>query len=991
MRLPATPCRKSLLPETTIRRFPRYPARSPAYAFGARPSTAYAARAMSIFDRAVGRAARFIDDVLLLPDEMRERLDRADAALDAGRPAEAEPIFRGVLEARPGVLRALIGWARALEGTGDLAGARLALAEARQQDPDDPRLALLAARLALASHDPGAAVTAAREAARRLAPVGGTAFAEACELRARAEWMRGRPDRAARELRKAIAARPDDLETRIALVEALVDADELPAARRASKGVDPAGLDDHRATRLGLALHRAGDPAGAAPLLERAAQLGSTKALEALARQALARDEPERAEQHARMAVARGGGAAALSTLADVLSAQGRDGEAAHALLAGSATRPGGDRELLVRAARVVPLGDPIELVRVADALEVVSPADPAARALRAHALLGRGELEACRALLEASPPSEPREVLAAARLALADRHPQDALAILDRGEASERLRPRHADTDAAQTLRRDALRMLWKRGSGVAGEGDGDEVDLAAAIDGVLAFAEERRLVDAIVRARALRDELDRPLLLAILGEFNAGKSTLVNAFVGADVAPTGILPTTATLNVLRGGAEKRVRVVRKDGTTREGDWEDLKRLLGDAEDEGAIVDHVEIVLPSELLERVWILDTPGSNAPNPEHEALAREAMRRADAALWVFDAGQAGKASEGAILASVRASKRTVIAALNKTDRLKPEQLAQVKAVLAQDMPEIGPDPVALSARAALRAKMASDDAAFEASGFPALVRRLEDDVFSRSRTLKRRACAGRLLELLRDALATEAEAEGVHLERRTALQRAGQRLGSASGGLVTALDHAIDDLEGAQSRAFEEAASEVLSFVRPRTNRFATHGADPEDRAFLAEVIQNRLDHASDSTAAKLGEALGGMLGTALAGSGLEPVLPLRVEAAIAPPLASFGGYQAGLLSGGALRRFFDEVLPTATLSVKPIAEALGQARAHPREGLRPALDAAVTELARSLERELREAGETAERDWERLRARTYEPLRALHEVLEELVG
>ena len=114
------------------------------------------------------------------------------------------------------------------------------------------------------------------------------------------------------------------------------------------------------------------------------------------------------------------------------------------------------------------------------------------------------------------------------------------------------------------------------------------------------------------------------------------------------------------------------------------------------------------------------------------------------------------------------------------------------------------------------------------------------------------------------------------------------------------------------------------------------------------------------------------------------------LALRVEAAIAPPVAAFGGFQAGLLSGGALRRFFDEVLPTATLSVKPIADALGQARAFPREGLKPALDLATAELLRELERDVGATGEAARRDWERLRARTYEPLRALHEVLEELV-
>ncbi len=939
---------------------------------------------MSIFDRAVGRAARFIDDVLLLPDEVRERLERGDEDLEAQRFRDAERIFREILEERPGLLRALLGYARALEGNGDIHGARLALLEARQQEPDDPRLSLVAARLALASGDPGAAVTSAREAARRLAGQGGPLFAEACVLRARGESMRGRPDRAARELRKALAAEPGDVDNQLALVEALVSAHEFLAARRAAKGLDEVGLDDTRTMRLGLALHQANDPVAARPLLERAAQWGSTQALEALARQALARGDAVAGEVHARMAVARGGGANALSTLADLLAAQGRDGEAAQALLAASETRGGGDREMLLRAARIVPLGDARELVRVADALSTADEAEAVARALRAHALLSRGEREGCRALLTETP-SEPREVLAAARLALDEQRPQDAIFWLDRADIDETLRPRGADARFAQALRRDALRILWR------GPGDGGEVDLAAAIDGVMAFAEERRLSLAVAQARVLRDELDRPLLLAILGEFNAGKSTLVNAFVGADVAPTGILPTTATLNLLRGGAERRVRVVRKDGTTREGDWDDLKRLLGDAEAEGAIIDHVEIVLPSELLERVWILDTPGSNAPNQEHEALAREAMRRADAALFVFDAAQAGKASEGRVLDNVRAGKRTVVAALNKVDRLKPEQLAEVRAVLARDMPEIGPHPVTISARAALRAKVQEDEAAFHQSGFPALLERLEADVFSQSRALKRRACAGRLLALLRDALATEEEAALAYESRRAALRKTEEHLAGVALQAQTAIDRAIDDLESRQERAFEEAAAEVLSFVRPRTSRFATHGADPEDRAFLAEVIQNRLEQASESTSRQLKEEFAIALGATLAESGFETHLSPRIDATIAPAFAAFGGFQAGLLSGGALPRFFDEVLPTITLSVGPIAEALGHTRAHPRERLRPALESGMARLFRALEEDVRTAAELAHHEWEYTRARTYEPLRVLHEVLEELVG
>src|SRR6187402_2609491 len=49
----------------------------------------------------------------------------------------------------------------------------------------------------------------------------------------------------------------------------------------------------------------------------------------------------------------------------------------------------------------------------------------------------------------------------------------------------------------------------------------------------------------------------------LVILGEFNHGKSTFVNALLGAEVLPTGITPTTASINHVIHADQPRARVV--------------------------------------------------------------------------------------------------------------------------------------------------------------------------------------------------------------------------------------------------------------------------------------------------------------------------------------------------------------------------------------------------------------------------------------------
>ncbi len=697
--------------------------------------------------------------------------------------------------------------------------------------------------------------------------------------------------------------------------------------------------------RVGAALLRAGLDRDASPWLDQAAQAGVEGAELDLGRVALARGALDEAEQLARRAVARGVGAAGLLVLVDVLKASGREGEAAEALAA-AATWRGHDANLLRAAVRVTPLSDPSSLERHADVLERRVPGDGAAEAARAWACLVRGDLAPARALDGAN--GEPRAQLVRAALALCEERPPDALRALDALGASPGLSP--PDVREAERLRRDALRALWR--------GPHGEVDLAAAIDAVARFAAERGLDATERRAAALRDELDRPLLLAVLGEFNAGKSTLINAFVGADVAPTGILPTTATLNVLRGGAERRVRVVRTDGTTREGGYEELESLLADAEgDEGVseassapAIDRVEIVLPSETLERVWVLDTPGTNALDEAHQQLALEAVRRADAALWLFDAGQAGKHTEARMLDELSASGRVVVPVLNKIDRLRPGDVAEVLAVLSEALASL-PEVVPISARAALRARLADDPEGLEASGFDRLTARLERDVFARSRSLKRAACGRRLLGILDGALETEAQAAAGQDARIARLAALASPLASISVGFDDTLDEVLGALERARDAAFDEAAAEVLSFVRPRAHRFERHGADPEDRAFLADVLDQRLGAALDACDAALQARASTSFARVLEGAGFEPAeIDRRVAAAVGAPVAAFRGYQRGMLAGGALRRFFDEVLPHATLEHASIALALGAARADARQELRPTLSEGLHDSA-----------------------------------------
>ncbi|MGA8770596.1 MAG: dynamin family protein, partial [Rhodomicrobium sp.] len=65
-----------------------------------------------------------------------------------------------------------------------------------------------------------------------------------------------------------------------------------------------------------------------------------------------------------------------------------------------------------------------------------------------------------------------------------------------------------------------------------------------------------------------ALQARIDEGLLrVAVLGQFKRGKSTLLNALLGAPLLPSGVIPVTAIPTFIRAGAEAKARISFLDG----------------------------------------------------------------------------------------------------------------------------------------------------------------------------------------------------------------------------------------------------------------------------------------------------------------------------------------------------------------------------------------------------------------------------------------
>ncbi|HEY8925381.1 MAG TPA: dynamin family protein, partial [Polyangia bacterium] len=498
----------------------------------------------------------------------------------------------------------------------------------------------------------------------------------------------------------------------------------------------------------------------------------------------------------------------------------------------------------------------------------------------------------------------------------------------------------------------------------------------------------EPRLLPLAVPMARAA-EAFDRPLLVAVMGEFNAGKSSLVNALAGDAVAPVGVTPTTATINVLRYGAPGG-RVSYHDGTTREMGAASVGPFLAGLGDrEAATIRQVEVFAPLEALRRVEIVDTPGLNSLRPEHERVAREFLVEADALVWVFAAGQAAKASEREALQLARGAGKHVLGVVNKIDRAAPDEVAGVLRHVETTLGDLIEGAVPLSAQAALAARRAGDGAGQTQSGLAALEARLDRTFFARARELKRATALAALRRFLgeaRAAVATEASAPDSVVStdvapppvspaagvastaaRRSALSAAAERLGSALAAERVTLRSRLQE-------GFRLAASEVRDLVQPRAWPFGEHRADPADEAFLAELLEDATTRATAATRVRLRAAIDGVgpdvdgehaRGAGAGGPGstarppavaTPPPRAAELKEAVEDAIERFRAYARGVTEGAATV-FFRVDLPRIRLDLGAIHAALGRWSPDPEDTLFRAIERAAAAIARRAEADL----------------------------------
>jgi small GTP-binding protein len=217
---------------------------------------------------------------------------------------------------------------------------------------------------------------------------------------------------------------------------------------------------------------------------------------------------------------------------------------------------------------------------------------------------------------------------------------------------------------------------------------------------------------------------------LIVVIGEFNAGKSTFVNALLGEPLLPSGITPTTERVELVRYHPE-------------------ASRVPIDQDESMRIWQHPNTGAPG-----VALVDTPGTGSVFMKHEKTAKGFLHRSDLVIFLLSAKRALAETERLYLELAQSYGKKIVLVINQIDLIAPHEREEVRRFVESQVDKllgIRPLIFMVSARNAL------NGAAAEAGAMDALRAHLrgvlQEAPPARQKLLSQLETAERILERYR----------------------------------------------------------------------------------------------------------------------------------------------------------------------------------------------------------------------------------------------
>jgi len=178
-------------------------------------------------------------------------------------------------------------------------------------------------------------------------------------------------------------------------------------------------------------------------------------------------------------------------------------------------------------------------------------------------------------------------------------------------------------------------------------------------------------------------------PPVVAFVGDFNAGKSSIINRLFEEDICPVNACPTTSSVTRFEYGAKETIEYQSEETPPKEITRDEYKRLVTHSDNQEIVKYKFRYKIPIPLLKDVTIIDTPGfENLKNPYDTKITQKVMETADALFYIIDVNQpeiTGSAME--ILKQIKSNEDgfAIYLFANKADMKYPPKRLEIRESL------------------------------------------------------------------------------------------------------------------------------------------------------------------------------------------------------------------------------------------------------------------------------------------------------------------
>src|SRR5271154_4738581 len=220
-----------------------------------------------------------------------------------------------------------------------------------------------------------------------------------------------------------------------------------------------------------------------------------------------------------------------------------------------------------------------------------------------------------------------------------------------------------------------------------------------------------ERRSIEAVLQRlleiedsgggdKTLREKLlslERKLArnqlhLAVLGQMKRGKSSFINALLGAEILPTGVLPVTAVITEIMYAPVPKATIIRTTGQREGVDLTTLVNYLTEVGNPGnrKQVSFVEIYYPSAFLESgIILIDTPGIGSTHTHNTQITESYLEHVDAGIIVLSIDPPITEVESQFIRRIKEDVPKLFFILNKTDIASADEVNTIRCFLEKEL--------------------------------------------------------------------------------------------------------------------------------------------------------------------------------------------------------------------------------------------------------------------------------------------------------------